>query len=254
MTQPSLQALNDGGLTGSRHWEALVICSAPAFAHIGSHHGPAQRSRTTSLKMGKLRYGVQLMHEHNVAHRVCTARNIMLDPSDMYPESFHLRQDQSQKGLPPARGQALTRTQRPPRHLLIDFGLFRRYDPKDGPPLEEPLRGGDKTAPEHGDRKTPCDPLPTDVYYLGNLVRERFMQRFDGFGFIEPLIVDMVNESPAQRPNMQQVVTHFVEIRRQLGTWKLRSRIACRKSGSLACLGVAGHWPLVPNSWLSSEP
>jgi hypothetical protein len=56
------------------------------------------------------------------------------------------------------------------------MGLARQYDPTNGPPLEMPLRGGDKSAPEHQDRQIPCDPFPTDVYYLGNLVREKFLQ------------------------------------------------------------------------------
>jgi hypothetical protein len=45
-----------------------------------------------------------------------------------------------------------------------------------GPPLDEPLQGGDKSAPEHQDGKTPCNPFPTDVYYLGNLVRQDYIQ------------------------------------------------------------------------------
>jgi hypothetical protein len=41
--------------------------------------------------------------------------------------------------------------------------------------LDEPLRGGDKTAPEHR-RGGQCNPFRTDIYYLGNLIREQFMQ------------------------------------------------------------------------------
>ena len=76
------------------------------------------------------------------------------------------------------RGKAKghTRTWRPPRYLLIDLGLSRLHDPANGPPLDTPLRGGDKSAPEHQDRTTPCNPFPTDVYYLGNLVREDYIQ------------------------------------------------------------------------------
>jgi hypothetical protein len=57
------------------------------------------------------------------------------------------------------------------------MGLSRQYSPANGSPLEKPLRGGDKSAPEHQDpQMPPCDPFPTDVYYLGNLVREKFIQ------------------------------------------------------------------------------
>ena len=111
----------------------------------------------------------------NVAIRDCTLENIMLDPSGMYPKSFHptsIKRNKDFRG----KAKAHTRTWRPPRYLLIDFGLSRQYDPATGPPLEMPLRGGDKSAPEHRDMETPCDPFPTDVYYLGNLVREDFIQ------------------------------------------------------------------------------
>jgi hypothetical protein len=35
----------------------------------------------------------------------------------------------------------------------------------------------------------------------------------------------MVHEDPAKRPTMDEVVTRFAEIRRKVGTWKLRSRM-----------------------------
>ena len=136
--------------------------------------------------------GVQFMHENHVAHRYlllsttlsqylisffrdCTAENIMLDPSKMYPRSFHpmaIGRTRDFRG----RVKGKTRTWCRPRYFLIDPGLSRQYDPAKGPPLEEPLRGGDKSAPEHRDRVTPCNPFPTDVYYLGNLVREDYIQ------------------------------------------------------------------------------
>lgn len=109
-----------------------------------------------------------------VLHRDCTYRNIMLDPSNMYPESFHpVNMGRSKDFRRKAKGYS--RTWRPTRYLLIDFGLSRRYDPADGPPLDRPLRGGDKSAPEHQDGET-CDPFHTDVYYLGNLVRKYYIQ------------------------------------------------------------------------------
>ena len=138
------------------------------------------------------------MHENNVAHgyvvpfggarirsllfltrpattRDCTPLNIMLDPSNMYPESFHpVKINRSTKDFD-RKAKRYSRTRRPTRYLLIDFGLSRRYDPANGPPLDQPLRGGDKSAPEHQDRVTPCNPFPTDVYYLGNLVREYYI-------------------------------------------------------------------------------
>jgi hypothetical protein len=99
----------------------------------------------------------------------------MLDPSRMYPRSFHPVDIERSKDYQ-GKAKKYTRTWRPPRYFLIDFGLSRLYDPANGPPLDDPLRGGDKSAPEHQDLTMPCNPFPTDVYYLGNLVREDYVQ------------------------------------------------------------------------------
>jgi hypothetical protein len=99
----------------------------------------------------------------------------MLDPTNMYPESFHpVERDRSKDFR--RKAKVYSRTRRPTRYLLIDFGLSRQYDPAAGPPLDQPLRGGDKSAPEHQHGETPCNPFPTDVYYLGNLVREDYIK------------------------------------------------------------------------------
>jgi len=117
---------------------------------------------------------------HLASTRDCTSENIMLDPSNMYPESFHPADIARSKDFR-RKAKWYSRTRRPTRYLLIDFGLSRRYDPANGPPLEKPLRGGDKSAPEHRDMNTPCNPFPTDVYYLGNLVREDYIQVYTFF-------------------------------------------------------------------------
>ena len=110
------------------------------------------------------------MHENHVAHRYlllstilfkflilfvrdCTSQNIMLDPSRMYPKSFHPMEIGRTRDF---RGKARrhTRTWCRPRYFLIDLGLSRKYDPAKGPPLKIPLRGGDKVCagtPRYGD-------------------------------------------------------------------------------------------------------
>jgi hypothetical protein len=84
----------------------------------------------------------------------------MFDPTNMYP--FHpVNRKRSRDFRRKVKGYS--RTWRPTRYLLIDFGHSRQYDPAGGPPLDQPLRGGDKSAPEHQDGKTPCNPFATDV-------------------------------------------------------------------------------------------
>jgi hypothetical protein len=94
----------------------------------------------------------------------------MLDPSQMYPNGFHpvkLDRNRNFKG----KAASYTRTQRPPRYILIDFGLSRQYSSREV--TDNPLRGGDKSAPEHQSHR-PSNPFHTDIYYIGNLVREKF--------------------------------------------------------------------------------
>jgi hypothetical protein len=90
--------------------------------------------------------------------------NIMMDASCLYTKPFHpiergrLR-DLSDRIWLPGGLKHYTRTERPVKYYFIDFGLSRRYNPNDGPPLELPIFGGDKTAPEF-------QTFPTGVYYL----------------------------------------------------------------------------------------
>ena len=68
-------------------------------------------------------------------------------------------------------------------------------------------------------------------------------QKYHGFGFMETLIADMVQDDPTKRPKMDEVVTRFREIKGKLSSWKLRSRIARRKEiWVLTVWRFVGHW------------
>ena len=97
----------------------------------------------------------------------------------MYPNGWHPTQDWLKPDFTlHRRDEVYTRTQRPPKYYIIDFGISRQYDPTDGPPLEDPIKRGDKTVPEHQGRKgiIPCNTFFTDVYYAGNLIRTEFLE------------------------------------------------------------------------------
>jgi hypothetical protein len=98
----------------------------------------------------------------------------MFDASRMYPNGFHPAKIDRNRNFKGA-AKAYTRTRRPPVYYFIDFGLSRQYTSRNV--LDEPIRGGDKTAPEHRSKNMKrCNPFPTDIYYIGNLVRQEFMQ------------------------------------------------------------------------------
>jgi hypothetical protein len=96
----------------------------------------------------------------------------MFDPYGMYPKGYHpIKKDRSQdfKGI----AKRYTRTERPPRYYLIDFGLSRRYPSRNV--SDSPLHRGDSLAPEHENGGW-CNPFHTDIYYIGNLIRDDFMK------------------------------------------------------------------------------
>ena len=95
----------------------------------------------------------------------------MLDPSGMYPNEFHSVQINRNTGFK-GNLRRYNQTQRPPRYYLTDFSLSRKYPSRDT--LDEPLLG-EMSAPEH-QHKRRCNPFHTDIYHLGNLVRESFMK------------------------------------------------------------------------------
>ncbi|KAH9954063.1 kinase-like domain-containing protein [Russula dissimulans] len=173
--------------------------------------------------------GLEFMHQRNIAHRDCTSNNLMFDPSGMYPQGFHpakMNRSRDFKG----RAKRYTRTQRPPRYYLIDLGLSRQYTSRDV--FDEPLRGGDRSVPEHQDGRL-CNPFHTDIYYLGNLVREEFMRKYDGFEFMDDLVKEMTDKDPSKRPLIEDVIAKFSRVLKSLSGLKLRAAIVSRRKPSL---------------------
>ncbi|KAJ7140484.1 hypothetical protein C8R43DRAFT_588230 [Mycena crocata] len=209
---------------------------------------------------GQIFEGMKFMHDHNVAHRDCTGHNLMMDGSKMFPNGFHPQAQKRKPDFYSGRAKFYTRTQRPPKYYIIDFGFSRRYETRNPPPLITPIIGGDKTVPEfrisaNGDPPEPCDPFPVDVYYLGNMILREFIEgdpgsplddddgKKYGFEFMKALADDMTAEDPAKRPTMDEVIERFAVIRNSLSSWKLRSRVV-KASGWPSLSRPLKHWLL----------
>ncbi|KAJ6629474.1 hypothetical protein B0H10DRAFT_1939855 [Mycena sp. CBHHK59/15] len=183
--------------------------------------------------------GLRYMHRNNVAHRDCMSLNIMVDATPIYPIPYHpvsegMKRDWS------GRVWHLTRTQRPVKYYLTDFGISRRYPPDVRAPLEPIIVGGDKTVPEFKrtkDGRLPlkCDPFPTDVYYIGNLIRR------------------IHKHDPSLRPTMDEVVVRLEETVRGLSQWKLRSRVVM-VNDDFEVYHAIRHWARKPILILTNTP
>lgn len=71
-----------------------------------------------------------------------------------------------------------SRTRPPPIYYFTGFDLSRHYDSREV--LDEPLHGREQSAPED-QSQTQCNPFYTDIYYIGILVRQEFMEVRPGF-------------------------------------------------------------------------
>ena len=111
--------------------------------------------------------------------------NIMMDPRPLYPNMFHPASPLSNRDFVGLAKHG-TRTRHPVKYYWIDFGLSRKYEADNLAPLEEVICGGDKTVPEfqtevdgndlNFEDPLPCNPFYTDISYIGNLIREDFLE------------------------------------------------------------------------------
>jgi hypothetical protein len=101
----------------------------------------------------------------------------MFDPAPMYPDMYHPVKINKRVDFS-GTAKHFTRTEHPPRYYLIDFGTSSRYEPDQLPVTEPVIVGGDYTCPEQqGDKRDKLwDPFHTDIYFIGNLVREEFIE------------------------------------------------------------------------------
>ncbi len=101
--------------------------------------------------------------------------NIMMDARPMYPDGFHPRDTL----LTPDYSRIArhhSRTKRPVKYYLIDFGISVRFEENDPNPTAVPILSADRSVPEfQEDEDSARDPFPTDVYLLGNAIKRDFL-------------------------------------------------------------------------------
>ncbi|KAI0076139.1 hypothetical protein K474DRAFT_1299249 [Panus rudis PR-1116 ss-1] len=171
--------------------------------------------------------GVQYMHHNIVVHRDITALNIMMDPSPIWPELFHPSAPWMSRDLK-HKAKHRSRTSHPTKYYLTDFGVARKCRPVNQQSLDELLEGTGAVTPGSQQSSQLSDPFSVDVLQLGSFIFERFLQVYEGLGFMEDLVFDMLNEEHCERPTMEVVISRFDGILRGLATSALRKRLRPR--------------------------
>lgn len=108
--------------------------------------------------------------------RDCFTPNIMMDATHLYHIPFYpSKTDKRRDWKGPAK--PASRTGKRVNYYLIDLGISKRY-PAGSTPCEFPIIPADKSVPEHQGAlvNTRSDPFATDVYLLGNAIRESFLR------------------------------------------------------------------------------
>jgi serine/threonine protein kinase len=107
----------------------------------------------------------------------CHEPNILMNADDMYPGGFHAA-DPSMTPDWSGKAKHFSRTERPPKYYLIDFGISVRFSPDDSTPRTRvDAWGGDfDRPPEIEQVNAEYDPFPTDVYYMGNIIKHNFTE------------------------------------------------------------------------------
>jgi hypothetical protein len=174
----------------------------------------------------------------------------MLDPSQLYPSSFNpVFIDKSVDLRTSAKH--LSRRQASPKYYLVDFGLSRRYSAQERPPSEPIILGADKSPPEHRHPALVCDPFPTDIYYLGNMVKSDLLQvtttlsgrraastyfssqNLKRLDFLQGLVDSMIQEDPLARPTAAEVVESFHKIQEGITHRERNARLPKRDERGL---------------------
>ena len=133
---------------------------------------------------------MEFIHEQHVAHRYATAVwshdsskftfhrdvgrfNVMMDlsifPEPPHPVTVSRSYDFKRRVRP------WTRTSRPPKYYIIDFGISTYFDDPVGPYLVTGSDAQDHSIPELSDT-IPYDPFLLDIYALGNVYRKTFLK------------------------------------------------------------------------------
>ncbi|KAH7890279.1 kinase-like domain-containing protein [Phlebopus sp. FC_14] len=153
--------------------------------------------------------GLVFMHQHNVAHRDCSAQNIMMDGYDLYPNGWH---PMSPWLTPDGKAFVTPRKNRCDvniRYFFIDFGLSTHFAP--GEKHEVVGRKCSISTPELSDEKK-YNPFRLDVYLLGNVFYEHICNAYVDIPFLEPLMRAMTAFEPEDRPTSKEALQRWQDV------------------------------------------
>jgi len=145
--------------------------------------------------------GIAFQHEHGVVHLDLSEGNVMMDARELYPEGFHPIAADKTPDFSREAIAKFTRSQRPPKYYIIDFGLSRR------------VKGGAEGDESDEDVKAY---FAQDILDAGKTLKVLFLDGsnkayfgYHGFEMLRPILNDMTQTEREKRPTAQEVEARF---------------------------------------------
>ncbi|KAJ3554130.1 hypothetical protein NM688_g3268 [Phlebia brevispora] len=170
--------------------------------------------------------GLRFLHEQGVAHRDCSRKNLMMDASAMYPNGFH---PVKQRFMPDAVTPVWPRSRSAAgvTYYYVDFGISVYIPPDQQSKLATGNLGRDRDPPELWTGE-PYDPFKLDIFIIGNVFRKEFHEKFSNVDFLFPLIDQMTQHRPQDRPDAATAFRQWELIRGKMSSfgrsWRLQPR------------------------------
>ncbi|EIW59529.1 uncharacterized protein TRAVEDRAFT_36912 [Trametes versicolor FP-101664 SS1] len=171
--------------------------------------------------------GLVFLHAHDVAHRDCSFKNLMMDASALHPLGHHpiqydyLASDYSQ------RAPVLSRVVARVKYYFTDFGISTRFAPGAENRLVLGDKGLDKELPELS-LVVPYDPFKADVFLLGNVFRKHFVEKYRNAPMLDmgQLVARMTAPDPKQRPTAAGALREWQALQKRTSAvsrgWRLQ--------------------------------
>jgi len=176
--------------------------------------------------------GIEFMHSQGIAHRDCTAKNIMMNADSLYLDGFH-PSSQRTNAAGVSRSQPLRRSEvKGVRYYFIDFGVAINFDD-----AQARQRGtNDGQGLSRFPSQVPNNKFFKDVFDLGNVYRDSFIKKYRDLKFLLPVINEMLRDDPETRLTSAEVLRMYKAVSAEQTVTSSRRKLRSRGAKSFALI------------------